>query len=405
MGRPKASKLMGKFYLRKDRNADKNGKYAVYIDYSIGAKHAKTDTEVWVEEKYWDNTKKEVNSKHPQQKRLNNQLEKKRRDIDEAIYEYSQRGRLTIDILRSLVQGRTIQGKSKEDDFFTYAESVIIDLYKREKIGVSVKDNSLCSFRLLRKFLLTRYGEDTFYIGELTEDIIKEYIKWRQGNGNINATINKAITPILKTAREAVKDKLLDSSVALAIEALYLPTKTLLGDDEDESDVHYLTKEQMNEFVALYNNVKYPRTRDYMDMFMFSLNAWGLRVSDVITLEWKSIDFEKRELKKILYKGDKKHLIYLNDDAIRILQKWYARTSGNRFVFGLIDDNFDLRDKEELKRVRLNKNRAIITSLKTLGDKIGLDFNLTMHVARHSISSFSLKTNDLQNLNLQQVTI
>jgi len=51
----------------------------------------------------------------------------KRRDIDEAIYEYSQRGRLTIEILRSLVQGRTIQGKSKEDDFFTYAEKVIND--------------------------------------------------------------------------------------------------------------------------------------------------------------------------------------------------------------------------------------------------------------------------------------
>lgn len=50
MGRPKASKLTGKFYLRTDRNPDKNGKYAIYIDYNIGAKHARTDTEVWVEE-------------------------------------------------------------------------------------------------------------------------------------------------------------------------------------------------------------------------------------------------------------------------------------------------------------------------------------------------------------------
>ena len=127
MGRPKASKLTGKFYLRTDRKPDKNGKYAIYIDYNIGAKHARTDTEVWVEEKYWDATKKEVNTKHPQHKRLNGQLEKKRLDIDEAIYEYSQRGRLTIEILRSLVQGRTIQGKSKEDDNITYAEKVIND--------------------------------------------------------------------------------------------------------------------------------------------------------------------------------------------------------------------------------------------------------------------------------------
>lgn len=64
MGRPKASKLTGKFYLRADRNPDKNGKYAIYIDYNICAKHARTDTEVWVEEKYWDTTKKEVNTKN-----------------------------------------------------------------------------------------------------------------------------------------------------------------------------------------------------------------------------------------------------------------------------------------------------------------------------------------------------
>lgn len=78
-------------------------------------------------------------------------MEKKRRDIDEAIYEYSQRGRLTIEILRSLVQGRTIQGKSKEDDFFTYAEKVINDEYRMEKIGVPVRDDALCGFSMFRK--------------------------------------------------------------------------------------------------------------------------------------------------------------------------------------------------------------------------------------------------------------
>lgn len=80
-------------------------------------------------------------------------MEKKRRDIDEAIEEYSQRGRLTIEILRSMVQGRTIQGKSKEDDFFSYAEKVINDEYRMEKIGVSVRDNALCGFSMFRKFL------------------------------------------------------------------------------------------------------------------------------------------------------------------------------------------------------------------------------------------------------------
>lgn len=35
MGRVKASKITGKFYLRTDRNPDKNGKYAIYLDYVL----------------------------------------------------------------------------------------------------------------------------------------------------------------------------------------------------------------------------------------------------------------------------------------------------------------------------------------------------------------------------------
>lgn len=89
-----------------------------------------------------------------------------------------------------------------------------------------------------------------------------------------------------------------------------------------------------------------------------------------------------------MFKSDKVHTIPLNDGAISILRKWSGRY--DRFVFGLLNDTFDLSDDEELKRMRLNKNRAILTSLKSLGDKIGLPFNLTMHVARHTFAVWAL---------------
>ncbi len=48
---------------------------------------------------------------------------------------------------------------------------------------------------------------------------------------------------------------------------------------------------------------------------------------------------------------------------------------------------------------------ALTTALNQTEDiRITRSFN-TFHAWRHCISSFSLKTNDLQNLNLQQVTI
>lgn len=390
MGRVKASKLTGKFYLRKDRKPDANGKLPIYLEYVMGTKHARTETGVWIEEAYWDEANKAVSRKHPQSARLNNQLEQKRRSIDEQIYEFTQKNsRLTIDNLRAIVQGRP-NGKLAKTDFVNYAIETIEQEYKLGKVGVSVRDNAYCSLHKFRQFLMDYQKEDSIYVSEVTVDLIKEYIFWRQRQGNINATINKTITPIIKAARRAVLDKLLDASVAGAIAQLYLPTKKELGDEEEDEEVHYLTEEQMAAFVSLYNNVKYPRTKDYMDMFLFSFNACGLRISDIITLEWRNIDFEKRELKKILYKGDVPHTIFLNDNAIKILERWKGKSVSDRFVFGLLPDDFDLRDKEERKRQRLNKNRAILTSLKTLGDKIGLPFNLTMHVARHTFAVWAL---------------
>lgn len=40
MGRVKPIKITGKFFMRTDRKSGKNGKYAIYIDYTLGTKHA-----------------------------------------------------------------------------------------------------------------------------------------------------------------------------------------------------------------------------------------------------------------------------------------------------------------------------------------------------------------------------
>ena len=388
MGRPKPTKIKGNFILRTDRKADSNGRFCVYIDYVLQSRHAKVATEVWVEEKFWDNKKRQVTTTHPLSTKLNRQLEIQRREIDERIYDYSQKHRLTLDALRALAQGRTVpKGAKSTDDFVEYAKKVNEEEYKLGKIGVSVRDNALCGFNLFRQFLRQYHGEDSLYIKELNAELCRQYIFWRQGRGNTNATINKTLTPILKAARRATSEGLIDLGIADELSRLYLPTKLEQG-EEDASDVHYLTEEQFGKFIALYDKVKYPRTRDYMDMFLFSFHACGLRISDILTLEWRSVNLEKREIRKVLFKSDKIHTIPLNDGVISILKRWYGRH--DRFVLGLLHDAFDLSDDEELKRMRLNKNRSILTSLKTLGDKIGLPFNLTMHVARHTFAVWAL---------------
>lgn len=392
MGRVKSLSNSGSFVLRKDSQNAKD-EYQVYIQYTLDRKVAKDKTDVWVKEKEWNGKAQKVRSVHPQSVRLNKMLDKKKNDIDALILDFPSEKRLTIDVLRSMVKGEYNANEEKNQDFVQLAISNIETLYKTEKIGISVRDNGLNGLELFRTFLLEELGEDSISIADMTEDIVDSYIIWRKNKrNNINATINKALTPLMKAAKLAARKGLMEASVADAISEKYLPIKTKLSEeDAEDEDVHYLTKEQLGKFVALYNIVKYPRTRDYMDMFLFAFHACGLRFSDILTLQWMHIDFEKHKLKKILYKGKVPHEITLNDAALKILNQWKMKKRSNRFVFALLPDDFNLADEAELKRMRINKNTPIKVSLKALGDKIGdLSFNLTIHVARHTFAVFAL---------------
>lgn len=54
------------------------------------------------------------------------------------------------------------------------------------------------------------------------------------------------------------------------LEDIYFPIKEKIGDeDKEDTDVKYLTTEQLQQLIELYPNLKYERTRDYLDMFLF----------------------------------------------------------------------------------------------------------------------------------------
>ena len=116
-----------------------------------------------------------------------------------------------------------------------------------------------------------------------------------------------------------------------------------------------------------------------------------MRVSDIITLEWDHIDWEKREIAKNYFKTKTAVNIPLTDAAIEILERWKQYDRSKRFVFDLLPEDFNLKDPKAMKNARLSKNRNLQQSLRSVGEKLGLRFNLTMHVARHTFAVLSIK--------------
>ena len=125
-------------------------------------------------------------------------------------------------------------------------------------------------------------------------------------------------------------------------------------------------------------------------MFLFAFHACGLRVADVMTLQWSSVDFIKKELSKVLVKTKNRHTIPLTEPAISILKSWKEKGRSERFVFDLVQDNINLNDDDALYKARNNATKCINQSLLVVGEQMKLPIPLTMHVARHTFAVLAL---------------
>lgn len=389
-----------KYVIRKDIHNAATGESPVYIVYCLNRKTAKAQTGIWVLPTLWDEKGRRVSTSHPNHRNLNERLQVLRNQTDARIIEYTRTNELDINALRLLVKGESVVESGDDfranDDFVDFALSVNKKEYLKEKIGISVFRNSECSLKLFRKFLRKELHRDTLPIRQMSVKTVEDYILWRKDEReNANETINKTLTPIIKAAAAANLRGWISAEVAGAIQASYLPaTKFSIGDETAHDPVRHLSEQQMKSLITLYKEVKYDRTRDYLDMFLFSFHACGLRFVDVMTLQWSNIDFESDLMRKVIVKNKKPLTIPLTNAARTILMRWKGRRGCDRFVFGLLPSDFDLDDDDALNRYRLNRNRPIQTSLHLIGHKIGLNFNLTFHVARHTFAVMSLNRPD-----------
>lgn len=229
--------------------------------------------------------------------------------------------------------------------------------------------------------------------------MIDEYITWRREvKLNSDATINHSLTPILKACAYATELRMIDVAINARIQDMRIAPKVSLTIDESEFDGKSLNQEEFLRLLEFYMNDKEPRRKEFIEMFLFAFHACGLRVVDVMTLQWGHIDFDKKELRKVMVKTNKRHVIPLSDSAIEILKKWQGKRQGAKYVFDLVKEDLDIDDEEKLYRARNSATKCINQSLNVVGEKLGLKFSLTMHVGRHKGFPFLLKFNSLQNI-------
>lgn len=399
MGKAAKNSPTGRFRLYKTKRNKDGQPLVVQMEYTYKSIAVRRSTGITVKEKDWNpkenNGRGGLRSSYgPDYKHINNRLIKKVSDLDTKIREWVEAHprRLTILVVRDLIDGKPSTREDKGIDFTQFVTENLKNEYDRHRIGQSVYKNGLSGMNTFAQFLkaekLGTYACDKIYVSEISTELIEKYIKWRREiKHNSDATINHSLTPILKACQEATIQGYIPSNLNAAIQKMRIAKTTSLQSDE-KTKIKHLSKEQLGSVIEFYRNDIEQRRKEYTEMFLFALYSCGLRLVDILTLQWSNINLNNNTINKIQVKTRNRNVIPITDQAREILEKWVGKY--DRFVFGLLPDDFNLDDAEALYLHRNNATKCINQSLNVVGRKIKLPFDLTFHVARHTFAVQSL---------------
>ena len=391
MGRIKSTKPKGSFYLKPTKN--KKGEEPIYLKYFVTGKYARKSTDIWINPDDWDNVHECVKTKNKLSARINANLETIKQKVEEQLHSFSD-GIITFDIVQKMMNGEFSATKTKEELFIDYCNKYNQTQYDSEEYGYSMYYNSIKYIKHFEKFL-NDTNQSNLTLGKIKLSIILDYRAERLKTLK-KTSFNKSISPIIKAVKWAQDNGDLPANIAHPIiEKGYLKLKetTYNPDTEDEQEVHYLNKKQLKKFIEYKptsNSAK--RTEEFKQIFLFSLYSCGLRISDLVTLQWSQIDFTKRTIDKKQVKTKERGKIAprISHQGMIILNEWKEKNLNEKYVFNLLPKDFDIKDAAKLRKATNCVDRTINQSLNHIGKQIELPFSLTIHVARHTFCVYAL---------------
>jgi integrase len=284
----------------------------------------------------------------------------------------------------------------KNLDFPTYADAYFDLRYRSGEIAFHTWKSARSHVRGFARFLRETGRTGSLPLSEVGPGILQEYRRLLLEAGNRASTVDRKLHPLRLALRRAEEEGLVRPGTAVwAVPAG--KGKGFLSEEGAEGNmpVRFLTDGQMAQLVAYYQKLPEGPRKDYLDLFLFSFHACGLRISDLVTLEWKQVDREKGILSKVLVKTRTRLAIPLSAPALEILDRWKRKRVNDRFVFDLLPSDFVFRDDGSLEKAIDNRNRTIRTTLNDVGRKLGFPFPLGMHVARHTFAVKALNSSRL----------
>jgi integrase/recombinase XerD len=156
----------------------------------------------------------------------------------------------------------------------------------------------------------------------------------------------------------------------------------------EPANIEYLSEAEISAFEEVHLTAE-SRLEQHRDLYVFACYAGGIRVGDLLRLQWKNFNGESIAL--ITSKTNDPLSIKLGSVALAIVQKQNGRENSEGFIFGLLPADLNLSDRKQVHTAISRATAYLNKNLKIIARKAGINKNIHFHTSRHTWATRALR--------------
>lgn len=317
----------------------------------------------------WDFEKNKVRGKHKNSARLNSFITNKFAELQDQVYEHETISKsLTTRQLKEKIYGKPPQ------DFLSFAAEALENQKGKIQIGTYNANNS--ALNILKEFV----GQKQLMFQDITVEFLMKYEKYLREDGRKVNTIHRHLKFVRKIFNSAVQLEKVEHQ-----DSPFLRYKL----KTEKTSRTFLTEEELKAIEDV-EIIEGQRLHLHQQMFVFASYAGGLRVSDVLLLQWKQVT--RTHLDFVIYKTNTQMYIKLPNKAIEILNQYRSpKLKPTDFIFPMLPNGLDLKNEERVHKEISSATAYINKNLKTLAQMAEIEKPVSFHISRHTWATRALR--------------
>jgi site-specific recombinase XerD len=349
-----------------DNRTRKDGKAPLICRLTYNSKRKEFATGQFINPEYWKNKSQQANPPD-RTNYINNQLSLISQKLNQAflLLQFKEDDFNVDDIYNRFLGKKSTSEKTIKDAFEYHTNRM------QKLVGIDVKQVSVDKFSQtlehVKTFLVFKFKKKDYLLKELNLNFINEFEYYlKTEKGFMPNTVYKTIQRVRRVVR-----------VAIAADYIQKDPFVFHKIRKPKKQVVYLTQEELKSLEEyVFSQLRLEQVRD---MFVFCCYT-GLAYQEMSSLEAKHIikGFDGNLwVEMIRQKTDKKISIPLLPKALELMEKYGEGTP------------------KEFKRLPPISNQKFNSYLKEISAIVGIDKNLTHHIARKTFATTVLLYNDI----------